>query len=64
MTSTNMMGKDEDLMAQVQKIIIDSEIDIPNVDTIKAIVDVRHGRKVSRAFSSVEELMKDLMLKI
>lgn len=35
-------------------------MDIPNADTIRAIDDVRHGRNVSRSFSSVEELMEDL----
>ena len=35
-------------------------MDIPNADTIRAIDDVRHGRNLSRAFSSVEELMEDL----
>ena len=34
--------------------------DIPNAETIRAIEDVRHGRNLSRAFSSVEELMEDL----
>ena len=31
-----------------------------NADTARAIDDVRHGRNLSRSFSSVEELMEDL----
>lgn len=31
-----------------------------NSDTIRAIDDVRHGRNLSRSFSSIEELMEDL----
>ena len=43
-----------------QRIPFIISMDIPNADTIKAIDDVRHGRNLSRAFSSVEELMEDL----
>ena len=43
-----------------QRIPFAITMDIPNADTIQAIDDVRHGRNVSRAFSSVEELMEDL----
>ena len=43
-----------------QRIPFAISMDIPNADTIRAIDDVRHGRNISRAFSSVEELMEDL----
>ncbi|MCM1211834.1 MAG: type II toxin-antitoxin system RelB/DinJ family antitoxin [Blautia sp.] len=43
-----------------QRIPFEVSRDIPNAETIKAIEDVRHGRNISRSFSSVEELMEDL----
>lgn len=43
-----------------QRIPFAISMDIPNADTVRAIDDVRHGRNVSRAISSVEELMEDL----
>lgn len=43
-----------------QRIPFEISMDVPNADTIRAIDDVRHGRNLSRAFSSVEELMEDL----
>ncbi len=43
-----------------QRIPFEISRDIPNEETIKAIDDVRHGRNLSRPFSSVEELMEDL----
>lgn len=46
--------------ATEQRIPFVISMDVPNVDTIRAIDDVRHGRNLSRSFSSVEELMEDL----
>ena len=43
-----------------QRIPFAISMDSSNADTIRAIDDVRHGRNLSRTFSSVEELMKDL----
>ena len=43
-----------------QRIPFAISMDVPNADTIRAIDDVRHGRNLSRSFSSVEELMEDL----
>lgn len=43
-----------------QRIPFEISMDVPNEDTIRAIDDVRHGRNLSQAFSSVEELMEDL----
>ena len=43
-----------------QRIPFAISMNIPNADTIRAIDDVRHGRNLSRVFSSVEELMEDL----
>ena len=43
-----------------QRIPFAISMDVPNADTVRAIDDVRHGRNVSRSFSSVEELMEDL----
>lgn len=43
-----------------QRIPFAISMDVPNADTVKAIDDVRHRRNLSRAFSSVEELMEDL----
>lgn len=43
-----------------QRIPFRISMDTPNEETIKAINDVRHGRNLSRSFSSVEELMEDL----
>ena len=43
-----------------QRIPFAISMDIPNADTIRAIDDARHGRNLSRAFTSVEELMEDL----
>lgn len=42
-----------------QRIPFAISMDRPDADT-RAIEDVRHGRNLSRSFSSVEELMKDL----
>lgn len=60
MTNTNMMGMDNVLSSQMQELVYDSGIDISSIGTIKAIDDIRYGRNVSRAFSSVEELMEEL----
>lgn len=35
-------------------------VEVPNADTKKAIEDARKGIGMSKAFSSVEELMEDL----
>ncbi len=43
-----------------QRIPFAISMDVPNADTVRAIDDVRHGRNVSRSFSSVKELMEDL----
>ena len=43
-----------------QRIPFAISMDIPNADTIRAIDDVRHGRNLGRAYTSVEELMEDL----
>lgn len=43
-----------------QRIPFPISMDVPNVDTIRAIEDVRHRRNLSRSYSSVEELMEDL----
>lgn len=43
-----------------QRIPFSVSMDIPNADTIKAMEDVRNGVNLSRAFTSVEELMGDL----
>ena len=61
MATTNIiMRMDEELKAPLQELVSNLVMDIPNADTIRAIDDVRHGRNLSRAFSSVEELMEDL----
>ena len=39
-----------------QRIPFEISMNIPNVETIRAIEDVKHGRNLSRSFSSVEEL--------
>lgn len=43
-----------------QRIPFAISMEVPNEDTIRAIDDVKHGRNLSQAFSSVEELMEDL----
>lgn len=43
-----------------QRIPFAISMEVPNEDTIRAIDDVRNGRNLSQAFSSVEELMEDL----
>ncbi len=43
-----------------QRIPFDISMNVPNVETVRAIEDVRNGRNLSRGFSSVEELMEDL----
>lgn len=43
-----------------QRIPFAISMDIPNAETIRAIEDVRKGRNLSRSFSSVKEMMKDL----
>lgn len=43
-----------------QRIPFAISMDVPNADTMRAIDDVRHGRNLSRSFSSVGELMEDL----
>ncbi|MBD5526679.1 MAG: type II toxin-antitoxin system RelB/DinJ family antitoxin [Lachnospiraceae bacterium] len=43
-----------------QRIPFEISMNIPNAETIRAIDDVKHGRNLSRSFSSVEELMEDL----
>lgn len=43
-----------------QRIPFEISMEVPDEDTIRAIDDVRHGRNLSQAFSSVEELMEDL----
>lgn len=61
MATTNItMRMDEELKVQLQEFVSNLGMDIPNADTIRAIDDMRHGRNLSRAFSSVEELMEDL----
>ena len=35
-------------------------LNIPNKETIKAINDVKNNKNMSKAFSSVDELMEDL----
>ena len=43
-----------------QRIPFPISMEVPNADTIRAIEDVRQRRNLSRSYSSVEELMKDL----
>lgn len=43
-----------------QRIPFELSIDVPNVETRKAIDNVRNGRNLSRAFNSVDELMEEL----
>ena len=39
---------------------IEIKADVPNAETMAAIEDVRNGKNLSPAFSSVEALMEDL----
>ena len=43
-----------------QRIPFAISMDIPNAETIRVIDDVRHGRNLGRAYTSVEELMENL----
>lgn len=43
-----------------QRIPFSISMDIPNADTIRAIEEVRNGVGLSRAFSSVNEMMEEL----
>ena len=43
-----------------QRIPFAISMETPNADTKRAIDDVKHGKNLSRSFSSVEELMEDL----
>ena len=43
-----------------QRIPFEISMKTPNEETLAAIEDVRNGRNLSKAFSSVEELMEDL----
>ncbi|MCM1182201.1 MAG: type II toxin-antitoxin system RelB/DinJ family antitoxin [Roseburia sp.] len=43
-----------------QRIPFEISREVPNAETIRAMEDVRHGRNLSRSFSSVKELMEDL----
>lgn len=42
------------------KIPFEISAEIPNAETLQAIDDAHHGIGLSRAFSSVQELMEDL----
>ena len=42
------------------KIPFEIAVDMPNAETIQAIEDARNGIGLSRAFTSVAELMEDL----
>lgn len=46
---------------RTQKIPFEISGDIPNEETLRAIEDVKNGRNLSRAYSSVEEMMEDLL---
>lgn len=43
-----------------QRIPFEISMNIPNVETIRAIEDVRHGRNLSRSFPSVEDIIQKL----
>lgn len=42
------------------RIPVEVDTEVPNAETIKAIKDTRNGIGLSKAFSSVSELMEDL----
>lgn len=46
---------------RTRKIPFEISGDIPNEETLKAMEDVKKGRNLSRAYSSVEEMMEDLL---
>ncbi len=56
-TAINMFLKQS---IRAEGIPFDLTLNIPNKETIKAINDVKHNRNMSKAFSSVEELLEDL----
>ena len=56
-TAINMFLKQS---IRAEGIPFDLTLNIPNKETIKAINDVKHYRNMSKAFSSVEELLEDL----
>lgn len=56
-TAINMFLKQS---IRAEGIPFDLTLNIPNKETIKAINDVKHNWNMSKAFSSVEELLEDL----
>jgi len=55
--AVNMFAK---VVIREQRLPFDVSLKIPNIETLKAIDDVKNRRKLSRSFSSVAELMEDL----
>ena len=53
-------GEAQKLTVREQRIPFAISMEGSNSDTIRAIDDVKHGRNLSRSFSSIEELMEDL----
>ncbi len=53
-------GEVQKLTVREQRIPFAISMEGSNSDTIRAIDDVKHGRNLSRSFSSIEELMEDL----
>ena len=47
-------------VVRVHGIPFEIKADVPNAETMAAIEDVRNGKNLSPAFSSVEALMEDL----
>ena len=62
MAKTNInIDTNDDLKRQLKESCSDMDItEIPNAETIKAIEDARNGIGLSKPYSSIEELMKDL----
>ena len=56
-TAFNIFAK---TMVRQQRIPFEVALDVPNAETLAAIDDVNHGRKLSKSFHSVTELMEDL----
>lgn len=56
-TAINIFAK---TMVRQQGIPFEITLDNPNRETIEAIKDADNGRNLSKAFSSVNELMEDL----
>ena len=56
-TAINMFLKQS---IRSESIPFDLTLNIPNRETVKAINDVKNNRNMSKAFSSIEELMEDL----